>query len=129
MVESTARPFPARSRAPVVIRTVYRVSGLSVLVGAKTAFTPEYITDPGTTTPPVVNRNVDAVRVSGSIGSLNVAPTWVLIGTPVAPFALMVAITRGGIVSGRAPVVNVHANAVSSALPARSRAAVVIVAV
>ncbi len=100
-----------------------------MFVGTKTAFTPEYVTVPGTVTPPVARRKVKGVSVSGSIGSLNVAPTWVLIGTPAAPFALMVAMTRGGIVSGRAPVVKVQANVLSSALPAMSRAPVVIAAV
>ncbi len=72
---------------------------------------------------------VVVVNVSGSIGSLNVAPTWVVIETLVSPSGWSDAITRGATVSGSAPVVKVQVKALSIAFPARSRTAVVIVAV
>src|ERR1043166_4308169 len=49
--------------------------------------------------------------------------------TPVAPLAGTVAVTMGRVVSRVAPVVKVQTKSVDSGLPARSVAAVVIVAV
>ncbi len=98
-------------------------------MGTKSALTPEYDTVPGTATPPADSVKVAAVRVSGSIASLNVAAAWVTSETPVAPGAGMVVITRGAIVSASAPVEKVQAKLPANALPARSLAPDVIVAV
>ena len=72
---------------------------------------------------------VTFVIVSGSITSLKVAAAFLLRATPVAPFAGSVKVTVGAVVSAAAPVVKVHTKLLANALPARSLAPVVIVAV
>jgi len=70
--------------------------------------------------------------VEGSIASLKVAVMVWLIATPVAPSAGTlgsVALKVGAVVSGVAPVVKLQLMSVLSALPARSLAPVVTVAV
>ena len=67
--------------------------------------------------------------VKGSIDSLKVAATCWLRTTPMAPFAGSVELTVGAVVSGTVPVVKLHTLSTASALPARSLAPVVIVAV
>ena len=67
--------------------------------------------------------------VKGSIASLKVAAIFWLIVTPVAALAGTVRITVGAVVSGVAPVVKLQTKLLASALPARSRVPVVIVAV
>ena len=69
------------------------------------------------------------VMVSGSMALLNVAFSLLLTATKVAPLTGLVEVTVGGVVSGVAPVVKVHAKLLASALPARSLAPVVMVAV
>ncbi len=84
---------------------------------------------PGTTTPPTVTTKLVSVSVRGSNASVNVAPTRVLIGTLTAPGELIVAMIRGAVVSGVAPVVKVQAKLTARLLSSRSVARVVIVAV
>jgi len=84
---------------------------------------------PDTGVVPCFRVKVDVVIVKGSIVSLNVTRIFVLIGTPVAAEAGDVNVTRGGVVSGSAPVVKLHTKLAASALPAGSLAPVVIVAV
>src|SRR5207302_1555528 len=79
--------------------------------------------------PGPVTLKLAVVIVNGSIASLKVALMVWLIGTTVAPLAGTVALTAGAVVSGVAPVVKLQLMSVSSALPARSLAPVVIVAV
>jgi hypothetical protein len=67
--------------------------------------------------------------VEGSIASLKVAVGFVLRATRVAEFAGTVELTVGGVVSGAAPVVKLQTKLLTIALPARSLAPVVIVAV
>src|SRR6185369_4775570 len=67
--------------------------------------------------------------VRGSIASLKVALMVWLTGTAVAPSSGTVELTAGGVVSGVAPVVKLQPKLVESALPARSMAPVVTVAV
>lgn len=69
------------------------------------------------------------VTVSGLIVSLKVAVTTELTEVPVASFAGTVALTVGGVVSGRAPVVHFQTKLLARGLPARSLAPVVMVAV
>src|ERR1041384_2481941 len=80
-------------------------------------------------TPGPINLRLAVFKVNGSIASLKVALMVWLIGTAVAPLAGTVALTDGAVVSGVAPVVKLQLKAVNSALPARSLAPVVIVAV
>src|SRR5439155_537880 len=85
---------------------------------------------PVTAVPPgPVTLKLAVVIVKGSIASLKVALMVWLIGTAVAPLAGTVALTVGGVVSGVAPVVKLQPKSVASALPARSLAPVVTVAV
>ena len=65
---------------------------------------------PATAVPVTVSFNVKftLVTVKGSIPSLNVAPTLVLMATLVAPLAWMVPVTVGAVVSGAAAVVQLH---------------------
>jgi hypothetical protein len=72
---------------------------------------------------------VAVLIVKGSIGSLKAAVTLWLMATPVAALAGTVAPTVGAVVSRVAPVVKVQTKSVASALPARSLAPVVTVAV
>jgi len=67
--------------------------------------------------------------LNGSIGSLKVALMVWLIGTAVATLAGTVELTIGAVVSRVAPEVKLQLKPVVSALPARSLAPVVIVAV
>ncbi len=79
--------------------------------------------------PGPVTLKLAVVIVKGSIASLKVALMVWLIGTAVAPLAGTVALTVGAVVSGVAPVVKLQLKSVASALPAKSRAPVVTVAV
>lgn len=69
------------------------------------------------------------VMVAGSIVSLNVAPTLVLMATPVAPLGLVVLVTVGFVVSGATLVLNCQAKLFAKARPVLSLAAVVTVAI
>src|ERR1043166_3791007 len=82
-----------------------------------------------TVVPGPLSNKLAVLIVNGSIASLKVALMVWLIGTPVAEFAGTVKLTVGAVVSGVAPVVKLQLKAVNSALPARSLAPVVIVAV
>jgi len=55
---------------------------------------------------PCIKVNVVEVIVKGSIASVKNAPTLVLSDTLVAPSALIVLVTMGGVTSGAEPVVN-----------------------
>src|SRR5947208_15388958 len=79
--------------------------------------------------PGPVNPKLAVLIVKGFIASLKVALMVWLIGTAVAPLAGTVALTVGAVVSGVAPVVKLQLKSVASALPARSRDPIVIVAV
>src|SRR5881396_2268799 len=79
--------------------------------------------------PGPVTLKLAVLIVNGSIGSLKVALMVWLIGTAVAPLAGTVELTDGAVVSRVAPVVKLQLKPVASALPARSLAPVVIVAV
>src|SRR6266513_6029581 len=79
--------------------------------------------------PGPVTLKLAVLIVNGSIGSLNVALMVWLIATAVAPLTGTVKLTVGGVVSGIAPVVKPQPKSAASALPARSLAPVVIVAV
>jgi len=79
--------------------------------------------------PGPVNFTLAVVMVSGSIASLKVALTLWLMPTAVAALTGTVELTVGGVTSAVAPVVKLQTKLVTSALPARSLAAVVIVAV
>ena len=72
---------------------------------------------------------VAEVRVVGSIASLNVALTVLLSGTPVAPFTGLVRVIVGAVELAVVPVVKVHTKLLANALPAKSFAPVVMVAV
>src|ERR1700733_12685195 len=67
--------------------------------------------------------------VDASIDSLKMAAIALFNVTPVSASAGAVELTVGGVVSGAAPVVKLHVFATASGLPARSVAAVLIVAV
>ena len=67
------------------------------------------------------------MTVAGFIATLKVAVRAWLMGTPVAPFAGVVEITAGKV--GAGTVLKLHTKLLASALPARSVAPVVIVAV
>src|SRR5256885_1576757 len=97
-----ASALPARSLAPVVI--VARLVGLGAGVAS-------------------------GVIVKASIASLKAAAIFWLMATPVAALAGTVKLTVGAVVSGVAPVVKLQTKLLASALPARSLAPVVIVAV
>ena len=84
---------------------------------------------PGTAVAPCFKVNVVVVIVEGSIASLNVAPTLMLIGTPVALLAGMVALTLGGVVSRTAAVAKVQVKLLPSGISVVSVAPVVTVAV
>src|SRR5204863_6940685 len=74
-------------------------------------------------------RKLAVLIVKGSIASLKVALMARLVATPVAALAGTVELTVGAVVSGVAPVVKLQLKPVVSALPARSLAPVVTVAV
>ena len=84
---------------------------------------------PETAVVPCFKVKVTVVIVKGSIASLKVAVTALLMVTPVAALAGTVELTVGAVVSGVAPVVKVHTLLTASALPAKSLDPVVIVAV
>ena len=93
---------------------------------------------PATATPLSVTPKLAPVIVVGSIGSLKVAFTGLLRQTPALRSGGLTDVTVGGVVSPAAPVLKVHtwlpapgvaAVLPASALPARSVAAVVTVAV
>ena len=63
---------------------------------------------PDTGVAPCCRMNVAVVIVNGSIVLLNVADGFLLIATPVTPFAGSVEMTVGRVVSPAAPVVKLH---------------------
>src|SRR5437762_130210 len=79
--------------------------------------------------PGPVTLKLAVVTVKGSIASLKVALMVWLIATAVAPLAGTVALTVGRVVSGVTPVVKLQLKSAASAVPARSLAPVVTVAV
>src|SRR5437867_1667048 len=79
--------------------------------------------------PGPVTLKLAVLIVNGSIASLKVTLMVWLIGTAVAPLAGTVALTVGRVVSGVAPVVRLQLKSEASALPARSLAPMVAVAV
>lgn len=89
------------------------------------------LTTPVTAVPPVVatREKVAVFSVELVIASENVADTEEFVATPIAAFAGDVVDTVGGVLSALAPVVKLQVKLAASALPARSRAPVVIVAV
>src|SRR5213082_37879 len=88
-----------------------------------------YPTVPVTVPPGPVNLKLAVLIVKGSIASLKVALMVWLIGTAVAALAGTVTLTVGAVVSGVAPVVKLQLKSAASALPARSLAPVLTVAV
>ena len=102
---------------------------LRSLAGVKTAvLTPSKFTVPGIKVVPCHRVNVALVIVTGSIGSLKVIDTALLMGTPEAPPDGTAEITVGTEVCG-APVVNVQETALAIGLPAESVTPVVTLAV
>jgi hypothetical protein len=115
---------PVRSFAPVVTVAVNKVPLARAVVGVNVAVVPAKETVPITgVAPGPVKVKVAALMVAGFIGSLNVAETSVLTGTPAAPIVGTVETTVG------APVLKLHAKLLASAFPSVSVAPVVIVAV
>src|SRR5207245_11519916 len=85
---------------------------------------------PVTAVPPgPVTLKLAVLIVKGSIALLKVALMVWLMATAVAAFAGTVELTVGRVVSGVAPVVKLQPSSMASALPARSLAALVTVAV
>ena len=82
----------------------------------------------GMPVPMATSVNVAVVNVALLIGSENIAANAALRGTPVVPACGDVDRTVGGVVSDGAAVVNVQLKSAASALPATSRAPVVMVA-
>ena len=82
----------------------------------------------GTAAAPEVSVNVVAVRVAGSIGSLNVALACPFMETPLAPLTGLTERTVG-VVAIDPRVVKVQERLAASATPVELRAPVVIVAV
>lgn len=99
--------------------------------GVSVAIVPLTFTVPATGVPLVVFTSVKlAVLIEASfIASEKVTEIVEINATPFAPFAGEFADTVGGVVSGMAAVTKFQVNLTASALPAASRAAVVIVAV
>jgi hypothetical protein len=125
-----ASAVSVRSMAPVVIVAVYTVLDARLAAGVKVATEPAatYVTAPITATPPgPVTAKVIGLIVAGFIATLKVAVRAWLMGTPVAPLAGMVKMTVGGVAAGTD--LKLHTKLLASALPARSIAPVVIVAV
>ena len=79
--------------------------------------------------PGPVKVKVAVVIVKGSIALLKVALSLLLTATAVAELTGTVEATVGGVVSGVAPVVKLHTKLLAKALPARSLAPVLTVAV
>jgi hypothetical protein len=126
--------LPERSLAAVVIVPLYTVAAVRFagVVGVKIALLAPtaYETVPVTGVPPgPVNVKLDAVIVDGSMSSLKVTAICEFNAVFVAPAAGTLSVTVGGVTSGAAPVVKVHAKSLGSALPDESVTAVVIVAV
>ncbi len=97
--------------------------------GVKVAVTPVYVTAPETGVAPCFRVNEKVEIVSGSIASLNVAVISLLVATFVTALAGIVELEVGAVVSTVAPVVKLHTSSTPSALPARSLASVVTIAV
>ena len=72
---------------------------------------------------------MDVVIFAGSIASLKVAETFLLMATPLSPFTGFVADTVGAVVSLAVPVVKLQLKLLASSTPVRFLAPVVIVAV
>jgi hypothetical protein len=79
--------------------------------------------------PDPVNVKLVAVIVDGSMSSLKVTAMWVFRVAFVAPATGTLSDTVGGVTSGAAAVIKVHRKSLTSPLPDKSFAAVVIVAV
>ncbi len=128
-VKLLARALPAASLAAVVMTAEY-VPAARAADGANVAVLPLTLTVPATGTPPGLVARVKLVVFSVAlfIGSENVANTCVLRATFVAPTAGEVAVTVGRVVSDGATV-KIQVKLDASALPAASRAPVVMVAV
>src|ERR1022692_2451610 len=103
-----ATALPERSLAPVVMVATKEVPGARVLDGAKVAVAPIKVTAPGTVTPPCFKVKVDVLIVAGSIGSLKVAESLLLMGTPLDPTEGVTEITTGMSVFTTAPVVKLQ---------------------
>jgi hypothetical protein len=109
---------------------VNKVLAARLLAGVSVAVAPTKATVPVTgVIPGPVKVKVVPLIVAGSIAVLNVAETFWLVGTFVAPLTGIVAMTVGGAVLGAAPVVKLHTKLAASALPGTLFAPVVIVAV
>src|SRR5207253_1814863 len=128
-LKSVASALPARSLAPVVTVAVYAVRGARLPAGVKVAVTPASATVPATVAAPCFKVKLAVLIVKGSIASLKMAAILPLMATPVAALAGTAALTVGRVVSGVAPVVKLQTKFAASALPARSLAPVVTVAV
>ena len=126
-----ASALPARSVAAVVIVAVYCVFAVSAAAGVTITVLPFTATVPAIRAPVPVRTSVTlaVVSVAFAIGSENVASTVGSSATDIAPSAGIVDVTVGATLSvgGAATVVNVATVLAASALPARSRTAVVIV--
>jgi hypothetical protein len=115
---------------PVVIVAVYTVLDARLAAGVNVATEPAatYVTAPVTPTPlGPVNVKVAALIVVELIASLKAALSAWLIAALVPPLTGAVKMTVGGV--GAGTVLKLHAKALVRALPARSVAPVVIVAV
>src|SRR5579863_1976583 len=126
------RALPARSCAPLVTVAVNVVLGARFIVGANTAvlLPAEYVTVPATSVAPgPVTVKVVLLIVAGFIAALNIADTFWLMGTVIAPFAGFVEMIVGALVFVVAPVLKVHTKFAASASPPALIAPVVIVAV
>jgi hypothetical protein len=99
------------------------------LVGLKVAVTPAWVTTPVTDVAPCFSLKVAVVIVRGSIASLKAAAMFPPIAAPVAAFTGTVKLTVGAVLSTDASVVKLQTKSAARALPARSAAPVVIVAV
>lgn len=127
-----ARALPAKSCAPAVTVAVNKVLGARFIAGVKIAvLLPEaYVTAPATAVAPgPVRVNVVPVIVAGFMAVLNVAETFWLMGTAVAPFTGIVEMIVGALEFVVRPVVKVHTKFAASAFPPALIAPVVIVAV
>ena len=130
-VKLTASALPAASLAAVVMVAVYCVLATREADGVNVAVLPLTFTVPviGVAPEVVASLKLAVVSVELVIASEKVADTAEFSATPAAAFAGFVADTVGGVVSGAAAVVNPQVKLAASALPAASRAAVVMVAV
>jgi hypothetical protein len=127
-----AKALPERSLAPVVTVAVNVALAVRLALGVNVAIVhPELqVTVPVTlVVPGPASVKVNVLIVAGSIPVLKVALTAWLMFTPVAALSGAVEVTVGAVAFEVVPVVNVQAKVLASALPARSLAPVVIVAV